>query len=851
MLKKRAIAHILLSIFFIATYAQDFNIKYSSPEILGKINDYRIVEASGLAASYNTPGAFWVHNDSGDGSNIFLVDSTGKTLSSGSVFNTTSRDWEDIASFVIDDQPYLLIADVGDNPINKSEYWLYIIEEPVYDENNATGNSYSLVRTIEFQYENGSQNCESVAVDPHQNKIILVSKSGNGNNERFVYEIPLSVENGKELTTAKRIGQFPMEGTTAMDISNDGQRAIVLTYEDAYEFIRFAGNRWQDAFSSTPRKIPMPQRPGGEAIAYGVNGVDLYLVREGESSPVWYLKGNQDQGAVFQVDMYENKEDIYENQVWLNIMGSDTAIAMTDTDHDFIYSSKIDLITDSNYHYFYSYLNVSLDTINEKIPESCTNENEHRTIYISNRNIHLKPYLFGTCNERPYYVTVAVDLKDVTDFTENGKVWVKTFDPDSLYEMQNTNVAQIYTCTLSGPKGSVLKYKFGYQNGSLQETDQIFEIIPSECSNEGGYRTFLMQYEQIELLSVLFGSCQEALPQGTDVTDLTGVRIMGSNDDEPWLGATSGAGSPDGQEVDKLIDNDVGSKYLLRAMDSWVDIVLPNLTKVTAYTITSGSDVPSRDPHSWEFQGWNRETNQWETIHTVVGNPEWQQRLQRKSWYFENNQWYGKYRLHIHEINGNSQNLMQMSEFQIFGDVGEDVEWSENARLKSLTVRNFELDPAFDPAVFDYHVTLPTGTISINIDATPEDEHAKVDGTGSYLLILLTEDPQITVTAENGVAKNTYNVSYSFADDETSLLNKEYKSRIYPIPANEKLFIEITNIESFDYEIYTIQGKLIKTGYSVKENFIMIDLSNFTNGFHILKLDFKDKSEIHKIVIHN
>lgn len=45
------------------------------------IEDPRITESSGLAASRAHPGVYWTHNDSDDGPYVFAVDSrTGKTL---------------------------------------------------------------------------------------------------------------------------------------------------------------------------------------------------------------------------------------------------------------------------------------------------------------------------------------------------------------------------------------------------------------------------------------------------------------------------------------------------------------------------------------------------------------------------------------------------------------------------------------------------------------------------------------------------------------------------------------------------------------------------------------------------
>src|SRR6056297_1008717 len=137
-----ALLGVLAFLFTFDGFAQDFNTQYDPYIKLGTISDSRINEASGLAASHKVSGAFWLHNDSGDGPNLYMIDSTGKLLISGYVNGASARDWEDIASFVLEGVPYLVIADVGDNPVDKSSYKLYIIEEPGLNTSQRDNNAY-------------------------------------------------------------------------------------------------------------------------------------------------------------------------------------------------------------------------------------------------------------------------------------------------------------------------------------------------------------------------------------------------------------------------------------------------------------------------------------------------------------------------------------------------------------------------------------------------------------------------------------------------------------------------------------------------------------------------------------
>ena len=167
-----------------------------------------------------------------------------------------------------------------------------------------------------------------------------------------------------------------------------------------------------------------------------------------------------------------------------------------------------------------------------------------------------------------------------------------------------------------------------------------------------------------------------------DITDLGGV-IVGSNDDLPWTGPNSD-GSPDNERIEKLIDNDVNTKYLVGAEQSWLTYTINEKALVTGYSITSANDVPERDPRSWELQGWDAAANVWVTLHSVANQPMWEERFQTKTWQFENtDKWYNKYRLNILAINGDSEGLMQMAELEIFGDLESQSRVSDQGGLVS------------------------------------------------------------------------------------------------------------------------------------------------------------------------
>jgi hypothetical protein len=270
-------------------------IQYSQPKELCKLKDDRINESSGIAASIRNREAFWTHNDSGDSARFFLFNKNGDTIAMVNIKGATAVDWEDIASFKLGKDSYVLIADTGDNARRRKNYALYLIREPVISvksggNNDAVSMEVEPALIIDFNYEDGPHDCESVAVDPTESTVYLVSKDPQ---ECKVYSMPIPSEGSTKPNVAKAIATLKMTYPTAMDISPDGRRAVVLTYGDAYEFNRANGETWAQSFSHEPRIIKGPQRKQGEAICYGLDGKALYFTSEGLSQPLWELPATE------------------------------------------------------------------------------------------------------------------------------------------------------------------------------------------------------------------------------------------------------------------------------------------------------------------------------------------------------------------------------------------------------------------------------------------------------------------------------------------------------------------------------------------------------------------------------
>jgi hypothetical protein len=306
-------------------------------------------------------------------------------------------------------------------------------------------------------------------------------------------------------------------------------------------------------------------------------------------------------------------------------------------------------------------------------------------------------------------VQFSVNMGEITDIWSEGKVWLVT-EAGERHEMTAPDTDSVFTVSLSGVVNSTMKYNFAYQNGASAETDIAIEAVTGNCADNNGYRVITFPENNASLTPYLFGTCDVALPPGEDVTDLEGTLIFGSNDDEPWINESTGAGSPPNERIEKLIDNDVNTKYLVREVSSWLEVKTNRFTKLNGYAITSANDEPSRDPKRWMLRAWNHNTNRWITLHDERSNPVWENRLQIRSWALNNDEWFSRYRLYISEINGNVHGLMQMAELQLFGEAGEFT----SIELEGQNEISVYPNPATDQLYIDFN-GIETGKARVSL----------------------------------------------------------------------------------------------------------------------------------------
>ncbi len=259
----------------------------------GDIENHRLNEASGLAWSSRKPGVLFAVNDSGNEPEIFAMDEEGRDLGYWRVDVPENTDWEDLSSFRWQGEDYLLIADTGDNFLWRPVLYLYVVREP-----DVTSLAVDEVLPVEwriaFTWPNGYRDCEAVSVDQKSGSVLLLSKRVI---PAEVYRVPLRPAKSVvqavrmallhnipqpdegDLWESRRFGKFRSR-PTALDIHEN--KAVVVTYKDAYLFRKPRRGSWIDAFAGIPERIPLPGVFQQEAGALTPDGKFLYVTTERE-----------------------------------------------------------------------------------------------------------------------------------------------------------------------------------------------------------------------------------------------------------------------------------------------------------------------------------------------------------------------------------------------------------------------------------------------------------------------------------------------------------------------------------------------------------------------------------------
>ncbi|MXQ59167.1 WD40 repeat domain-containing protein [Streptomyces sp. XHT-2] len=234
------------------------------------INDPRITESSGLAASRQHPGVYWTHNDSDDGPYLYAVDGgTGDTVARLTLTGIgTPRDVEAIS---VGPGNRLFVADTGDNLGGTWPYvWIYELPEPKRLQDATVQATQYVVK-----YSDGPRDAEAMVVHPKTGRVYLIDKHEDGGH---LYEGPakLSPEGDNVFRPIAPVELW----TTDAALSPDGQDLAVRGY---FGGIHYA---WNGGKLQRKDRLSVPLQGQGESVTYSADGSRLLFGSEGEQSGV-------------------------------------------------------------------------------------------------------------------------------------------------------------------------------------------------------------------------------------------------------------------------------------------------------------------------------------------------------------------------------------------------------------------------------------------------------------------------------------------------------------------------------------------------------------------------------------
>jgi len=263
---------------------------------LPPITDPRVSESSGLAASRVTPGLFWTHNDSDGEAMLFAFDRRGRLEAILELKGVEAVDWEDMAAGPGPQGPSLYIGDIGDNARRRRDLAVLRVPEPRVSRNGSVTRAVVEAERFPFMYPDGRHDAETLLVHPSTGEVLVVTKDASG--ESGVYRFPMPLDAGRTVTlervaTVRVTHPLEVRGlkvgrlVTGGDVSPNGDRVLLRTYVEGYEWRAAKGSSLGQALRGQPRVVAMPFLGQFEAVCYRLDGRAVLTTSEGSPCQVW------------------------------------------------------------------------------------------------------------------------------------------------------------------------------------------------------------------------------------------------------------------------------------------------------------------------------------------------------------------------------------------------------------------------------------------------------------------------------------------------------------------------------------------------------------------------------------
>lgn len=268
--------------------ADDVAAPYGEPSTRCEITDPRLPELSGLASAGETMLAM---NDGGDRAEVLVLDGACAVAE----VRTAEVDPYDPEDLALAADGTIWLADIGDNTQSRETVALIGLRPD---------GTTVLTR---LTYPDGAHDAEALLLAPDGTPY-LVTKEVLGASSVYRPDAPLADGATVPMSKVAALG-FTLTGTpggpvgragqllvTGGAVSADGSRIALRTYTDAYVW-PLSGSDVAGALAGPPVRVPLPEAPQGEAIAFAANDRDLLVAGEGLPAVVTQVPATGDLAA--------------------------------------------------------------------------------------------------------------------------------------------------------------------------------------------------------------------------------------------------------------------------------------------------------------------------------------------------------------------------------------------------------------------------------------------------------------------------------------------------------------------------------------------------------------------------
>ena len=259
---------------------------WGNPDKITALDSKIFTEASGIEVSDKFGDRIYHVNDSGKQLELITTDLNGKNAKKILIegYDNSKSDNEDLSTGPCFGKSCVFIGDIGDNLEKRSESRIVVLTE-----RKNFPSSVSPLRVLRLKYPDGPHNAESLAIHPNGD-IYIISKESDFKTMKYspsnIYRIRKKIwENSRgSLLSPELLGQidtsvfnggdrfFLDNIITSFDISKDGRKFLLLTYQDAYEINTDLDNMKPDSFKNADKlsftHIKLRKLPQQESIAY-------------------------------------------------------------------------------------------------------------------------------------------------------------------------------------------------------------------------------------------------------------------------------------------------------------------------------------------------------------------------------------------------------------------------------------------------------------------------------------------------------------------------------------------------------------------------------------------------------